>query len=149
MRQINFGSSLKAFFFAFKQFNFFTICISADISDMSDVLHSSVVSVTQQVDCNGHYGDDWMSPEKLCVSTASLAGPCYVSSYIHSFFLNLNIDAKIKSQGDAGSAIVREADDMVMGIFSFLDIQSCDSGFAVGFTRVGAYVDWINEIMAQ
>jgi len=115
---------------------------------MSDILHSSVVSVTQQVDCNGHYGDDWMSPEKLCVSTASLAGPCYVS-YSRSFFLNLNIDAKIKTQGDAGSAIVREADDMVMGIFSFLDIQSCDSGFAVGFTRVGAYVDWINEIMAQ
>lgn len=54
-----------------------------------------------------------------------------------------------KLQGDAGSPIVRDADDVVLGIFSFLDIQSCQSGFAVGFTRVGAYVDWINEIMAQ
>jgi len=52
-------------------------------------------------------------------------------------------------QGDAGSALIRESDKTVLGAFSFLDIQTCASGFAVGFSRIGPYVDWINQIMSQ
>lgn len=52
-------------------------------------------------------------------------------------------------QGDAGGPIIKQNEDgsfTLMGLFSFLDTDSCQRGIPVGFTRVGAYVDWMRKV---
>ncbi|XP_059484817.1 brachyurin-like [Neocloeon triangulifer] len=99
---------------------------SDGINSLTSILRFSRNTVVSKVECEAHYGVNWMSAAKLCVETANQAGPCY---------------------GDAGSALIRESDKTIIGIFSFLDKLGCLNGFAVGFTRVGQYVDWINGIV--
>ncbi|XP_065347834.1 brachyurin-like [Cloeon dipterum] len=95
-------------------------------NSLSPTLRFTRNTVIEKVDCEAHYGVDWMGPGKLCIETQDLNGPCY---------------------GDAGSGLIRESDKTIIGTFSFLDTRGCLDGFAVGFIRVGQFVDWINGIV--
>lgn len=48
-------------------------------------------------------------------------------------------------QGDSGGPLITSAGS-VIGVVSFGAAQSCTAGFPQGFTRVGPYLGWINNV---
>ncbi|CAB3377927.1 Hypothetical predicted protein [Cloeon dipterum] len=102
--------------------------ISQNYNKMHDVLMKSPNRVIAPSTCETRYGAGWMSPNKYCVETAGGRGPCF---------------------GDSGGALMAHNEDgspVVFAIFSFLDTDSCIQGIPVGYTKVGAYLDWIKGI---
>lgn len=76
----------------------------------------------KNTDCVLHYQPGIVKPNNICVSTAGGRGTC---------------------GGDSGGPLVSKNSNTLIGITSFGAANSCIKGTPVAFTRVQAYLDWI------
>ncbi|XP_055526964.1 chymotrypsin-like elastase family member 2A [Wyeomyia smithii] len=80
--------------------------------------------------------------------TVSLITNTILSEHICTEGFDLSAGRGSPCQGDSGAPLtIVDADGIttLIGVFSFHSILGCDSGRAVVFTRMSAYLDWIAD----
>lgn len=82
------------------------------------------LTTMKNTNCVRYYHPGVVKPNNICASTAGGKGTC---------------------AGDSGGPVVSRTKNYLIGVVSFGPNNGCLKGIPVAFTRVHAYIDWIQS----